>query len=92
MRIAHQTLTRPKARAVIDAGNLAPADVERLLPPALEESGEPPERVLVLTARVDVLPVLRKAGVGGEHVAAPGRRDLILAERPRVRRFMTLDT
>jgi len=91
-RIAHQTATRPKARVVVDAGKLPPEDVERLLPGALEDSGEAPERVLVLTGRVDVLPVLRKAGVGGEHVASAGRRDLILADRPRIRRFMTLDT
>ncbi len=66
--------------------------MERLLPGALDDSGEAPERVLVLTGRVDVLPVLRKAGVGGEHVASAGRRDLILADRPRIRRFITLDT
>ena len=61
--------------------------MESLLPQAIEESGEAPERVLVLTRRVDVLPVLRKAGVGGEHAATPGRRDLILAERPRIKRI-----
>jgi hypothetical protein len=91
-RIAHQTATRPKARVVIDAGELSADEVERLLPQAIETSGEPPERVLVLTRRVEALPALRKAGVGGEHVSSPGRRDLILAERPRIRRFMTLDT
>ena len=91
-RIAHQTATRPKARVVVDAGKLPPEDVERLLPGALDDSGEAPERVLVLTGRVDVLPILRKAGVGGEHVASAGRRDLILADRPRIKRFMTLDT
>jgi UDP:flavonoid glycosyltransferase YjiC (YdhE family) len=89
-RIAHQTVTRPKARLVIDAGDLSAGAVERLLPKAVESSGEPPESVLVLTRRVEVLPVLRKAGVGGEHLAAPGRRDLILAERPRIRRALTL--
>ena len=91
-RIAHQTATRPKARVVVDAAMLAPEEVERLLPGALGECGEAPERVLVLTGRVDVLPVLRKAGVGAEHVAGAGRRDLILADRPRIKRFMTLDT
>ncbi|HYH60845.1 MAG TPA: glycosyltransferase [Solirubrobacterales bacterium] len=89
-RIVHQTVTRPKARVVIDAGDLSAEEVERRLPRAVEESGEAPERVLVLTRRVDVLPVLRKAGVGGEHVAGAGRRDLILAERPRIRRVLAL--
>jgi len=91
-RIAHQTVTRPKARVAIDAGNLSAKSVQALLPHAIEDAGATPDQVLVLTSRVDVLPVLRKAGVGGEHVSAPGRRELILAERPRIRRFMTLDT
>jgi UDP:flavonoid glycosyltransferase YjiC (YdhE family) len=91
-RIAHQTVTRPKARVVIDAGTLTPEDVEQRLPAALEAAGQAPESILVLTGRVDVLPILRKAGVGGEHVATAGRRDLILAERPRVRFFKSLDT
>ncbi|MDQ2675533.1 MAG: hypothetical protein M3Y34_01885, partial [Actinomycetota bacterium] len=91
-RIAHQTATRPAARVVIEAEAMGPEEVERLLPGAVEACREPPERILVLTRRVDVLPVLRKAGVGGEHVSAPGRRELILAERPRIRRFLALDT
>ncbi|MDQ3759111.1 MAG: UDP-N-acetylglucosamine--LPS N-acetylglucosamine transferase [Actinomycetota bacterium] len=90
-RIAHQTITRPSARTVIDAQGLGPDEVSRLLPGALESSGEDPARVLVLTDRPEVLPVLRGAGVGGEHVTGPGRRDLILAERPRIRRLMRLD-
>ena len=90
-RIAHQTATRPKARVLVEAGDLGPEDVARLLPGAIKVAGEPPERVLVLASRVDVLPVLRQAGVGGEHVATPGRRDLILAERPRIRRVLALD-
>ncbi len=90
-RIAHQTVTRPKARLLVDAGDLSPEQVASLLPPAIEESGEAPERVLVLTGRVDVLPILRKEGVGGEHAARAGRRDLILAERPRIKRTVTLE-
>ncbi len=77
-RIAHQTVTRPKARVLIDAGELEP---ERgRAPPRRrrsQASGEPPERVLVLTDRVEVLPVLRKAGVGGgaRGGAGPARPD-----------------
>ena len=52
-RIAHQTVTRPKARVLIDAQGLEPADVERLLPEALARSGVEPERVLVLVDRVE---------------------------------------
>ena len=91
-RIVHQTATRPKARVVVDAGDLSAERVQALLPHAIEETGVAPGQVLVLTRRVDVLPVLRAAGVGGEHVSAAGRRDLILAERPRIKRFVTLDT
>ena len=89
-RIAHQTATRPKARVVIDAASMAPEAVARALPAALDDAGEPPERVLVLTSRVDVLPILRKTGVGGEHLAGADRRDLILAERPRIKRVLSL--
>jgi len=89
-RIAHQTITRPPARTLIDATGLDHDDVARLLPGALEASGEAPERVLVLTDAVSALPVLRQAGVGGEHVVAPGRRELILADRPRVKRVLKL--
>jgi UDP:flavonoid glycosyltransferase YjiC (YdhE family) len=91
-RIVHQTATRPKARVVIDAKDLSPERVEALLPRAIEDSGVAPGQILVLTSRVDALPLLRNAGVGGEHVSASGRRELILAERPRIRRFVTLDT
>jgi UDP:flavonoid glycosyltransferase YjiC (YdhE family) len=91
-RIVHQTATRPKARVVVDAGELSAERVEALLPRAIEDAGVAPEQVLVLTRRVDVLPVLRKTGVGAEHVSAAGRRELILTERPRIRRFVTLDT
>ena len=89
-RIAHQSVVRPKARVLIEAGDLGRDEVARLLPEAIEAAGEPPERILVLTKRVDVLPILRQAGVGGEHLRAPGRRDLILAERPRIKRVLTL--
>ena len=87
-RIVHQTATRPAARLLVDASGLSSGDVARLLPEAI--ASERPERVLVLTDRVDVLPVLRAAGVGGEHVKTPARRELILAERPRIRRVSTL--
>jgi len=89
-RIAHQTVTRPSARTLIDASGLDASEVARLLPGAIESSGERPERVLVITDQVDALPTLRQAGVGAEHLAAPRRRELILAERPRVKRVLRL--
>ncbi len=85
-RIAHQTATRPSARALIDATGSDPDEVERLLPAALESLGEEPKRVLVLTDDVASLPILRQAGVGAEHAVAANRRELILAERPGIRR------
>jgi hypothetical protein len=89
-RIVHQTVTRPRARVLIEAHGVEPAEVEQLLPAALERAGAAPERALVLTDRVDVLPALRRAGVGGEHEKSPQRRPLILAERPRIKRVLRL--
>ena len=82
--------TRPPARLLVDAQGLGPASVEKLLPQALEGEGLEPERILVLTDRVDVLPVLRNAGVGAEHLVAPARRELILADRPPIKRVIKL--
>ena len=89
-RIVHQTVTRPKARVLIEAQGLEPAEVERLLPGTLSDAGLKPEQVLVLVDRVEALPVLRKAGVGGEHLKSPARRELILAERPAIKRSIRL--
>ncbi len=88
-RIVHQTVTRPKARLLIEAGDASPEDVARQLPDAIGETD--PEKVLVVTNRVDVLPALRAAGVGGEHAAGPGRMELILAERPRIKRVVKIN-
>lgn len=90
-RIVHQTVTRPTARTLVSAEGHGPEAVARLLPGVLARTLDPPERVLVLTDRVDVLPLLRNAGVGAEHVTSPERRRLILAERPRIRRVLKLE-
>lgn len=89
-RIVHQTVTRPKARVVVDAMGAGPEEVAERLPALLKRLGEEPESVLVLTDRVDTLPVMRANGVGADHVAAAGRRELILAERPRIKRVVNL--
>jgi len=89
-RIAHQTITRPSAKTLIDATGLGRDEVASLLPAAVKASGVAPERILVLTDTVEVLPVLRHAGVGGEHVVAPGRRELILADRPAIKHALKL--
>ncbi|MEJ7875171.1 MAG: hypothetical protein WKF62_00810, partial [Solirubrobacterales bacterium] len=78
------------ARLLVDAQGLDPAGVEKELPNVLFKEAIEPGRVLVLTDRVDVLPVLRKAKVGAEHLVAPSRRDLILADRPLIRRVIKL--
>ena len=104
-RVVSQRLRRPRTRVVILALGLADrhdAEVEA----AIAEASEPPERILVVTDRLNFAPLLR-AGVGFEHVPAEGERQpqlpgvpyeefrerrvaLIQARRPRPRRVLTL--
>src|SRR5581483_370632 len=66
LRIVRQTLTRPRTRAVVlDFGHADGAAAER----ALAALGERPERVLVVTDRLDFRALLA-AGVGFEHIPA----------------------
>lgn len=105
-RIGRQILTRPRVRVVVIALGLDGAGFERELGAALDELGERPERVLVITDRLDFGPLLA-AGVGFEHVPAAASRQaglagapadaflrervgLILAHRPRPRRVISL--
>ena len=106
LRVARQAASRPRTRlelAGVGLGERHQAELER----ALAGSGEQPERVLVVTDRLDFAPLLR-AGVGFEHVPAEGepqprltggpyaefrarRLELIRARRPRGRRVVELD-
>lgn len=105
-RLGRQVLTRPRMRAVVIALGLEGEELARELSAALARIGERPERVLVVTDRLDFDPLLA-AGVGFEHVPAPGERQvevagvsygeflrrrlrLILAGRPRPRRVAAL--
>ena len=105
-RVVSQRLRRPRTRVVVLALGLDAADHEAQTSRALAEAGEPPERVLVVTDRLDFSRLLR-AGVGFEHVPAAGERqaelaadayegfrarriELILARRPRPRRVIAL--
>jgi hypothetical protein len=91
---------------VILALGLDPEDHAGAVERAIAEAGEAPERILVLTDRLDFAPLLA-AGVGFEHVPGAGERQaelsgepyerfrearvgLIRAHRPRPRRVLEL--
>lgn len=80
-RIAGQAFTRPAARVHVLALGLPAERHERELERALEALDERPERVLVITDRLELAPLLR-AGVGIEHVPAAGSRQAELARVP----------
>lgn len=105
-RITRQALTRPAARVHVLALGLPAERHERELERTLQALDERPERVLVITDRLDLAPLLR-AGVGIEHVPDAGSRQaelagvpyerfreerlrLIRARRPRPRRVVEL--
>jgi len=105
-RVATQAARRPRIRVVVLALGLAAEEFERRAKAALAEAGEPPERVLVVTDRLEFRALLR-AGAGFEHVPAAGERqpelaggsyedfrrtrlELIRARRPRPRRVVEL--
>lgn len=105
-RVASQRLRRPRTRVIVLACGVPEGEYEGEVRRALAEAGEPPERVLVITDRLDFTPLLA-AGVGFEHVPADGERqpelaadgysrfrdrriDLIRARRPRPSRVIEL--
>jgi UDP:flavonoid glycosyltransferase YjiC (YdhE family) len=106
-RVVTQRLRRPRTRVVVLALGLDPGRHRTEVEAALAGAGEPPERVLVLTDRLDFGALLR-AGAGFEHVPAAGERQpelagvpypefrdrrvaLIRARRPRPRRVIELE-
>jgi UDP:flavonoid glycosyltransferase YjiC (YdhE family) len=105
-RVASQRLRRPRTRVLVIALGLDPERREQELERAIADSGEDPDRVLVITDRLDFGSLLQ-AGVGFEHVPAEGERqaelksgsyaefrdrrlELIRARRPRPRRVVDL--
>ena len=105
-RVVSQRLRRPRTRVLVLALGLDPDRHERELERAIAGSGEAPERLLVVTDRLDFGSLLR-AGVGFEQVPAEGERqaelagapyaefrdrrvELIRARRPRPRRVVDL--
>lgn len=68
-------------RAVVLALGLGEGELERRLPVVLEAIPYRPAQVLVITDELDFAPLLA-AGVGFEHVPAPGERQAELAGVP----------
>lgn len=105
-RVTSQRLKRPRMRVLVLALGIDPDRHQRELERAIAEAGEQPERILVVTDRLDFGPLLR-AGVGFEHIPArsdrqaelanvayedfrAGRLELIRRRRPRPRRVIEL--
>ena len=79
VRLTKQQLTKPRARALIVAIGVDPADVVVAVKNALAETGERPERTLVVTDALTALAELRALGVGVEHIPARDSRQAELA-------------
>jgi UDP:flavonoid glycosyltransferase YjiC (YdhE family) len=105
-RVASQVARRPRTRVVVLALGLSAEEFQSRVAAALADAGEPPDRILVVTDRLEFRGLLR-AGAGFEHLPAPGERqpelaggsyedfkrarlELILARRPRPRRVVDL--
>lgn len=105
LRLGRQILTRPRTRTIVLALGVG-EELGDELAKLLADTGERPERVLVVTDGLDFKPLLA-AGVGFEHVPGPGERqpelagdgyedfrlgrvELILSGRPRPRRVLAL--
>jgi len=79
VRLTRQQLTQPRLRTVVAAIGLPDERVADAVREALAETGEQPERVLVITDSLGALFSLRALGVGVEHVPARGERQAELA-------------
>jgi UDP:flavonoid glycosyltransferase YjiC (YdhE family) len=80
-RLTRQQLTQPRPRTWIVAIGIE-GDVAAAVGSALDEAGERPERVLVVTDAVGSLAQLRALRVGIEHVPGRGSRQAELAGIP----------
>lgn len=77
--IVKQTIERPAPRTLVVALDVAPGAMAQTLADALQRTPDPPERVLVVTDSLE-LAVLRRAGVGAEHVPARGEPQASMGE------------
>jgi hypothetical protein len=82
VRLTKQQLTKPRARALVLAIGIDEADVVSAVEQALAETGERPERTLVVTDALTALSELRRLGVGVEHIPATDSRQAELAGIP----------
>jgi UDP:flavonoid glycosyltransferase YjiC (YdhE family) len=76
-----QTLTRPQPRTVVLALGAPGHELGHVVADALARTPDPPERVLVVTDSLEFGP-LHAAGVGFEHIPAPGEPEPELAGVP----------
>jgi hypothetical protein len=77
--LGKQMIVSPKPpRTVVLCLGVEGAELERAIGEALARTHDPPERVLVITDSLDFGP-MRRAGVGFEHVPAPGEAQPRLA-------------
>jgi hypothetical protein len=77
-RLGKQQLTKPTARAFVLAFEVD-GDVASAVTRGLEQTGERPERVLVVTDALQAMGDIRALGCGVEHVPARGSREAELA-------------
>jgi len=77
-RLGSQSVSLPRLRTLVVALGVEGEELERGVGAALEQTPDPPERVLVVTDSLAIGSV-RRAGVAVEHVPAPGERQVTLA-------------
>ena len=105
-RLGRQVVSMPRPRTLVLALGVEGEALGRGVNAALEETPDPPERVLVVTDSLTIAP-LRRAGLAVEHVPAAGERQpalaggdyaaflrrrlgLVLAQRPRLDRALAV--
>jgi hypothetical protein len=106
VRLGGQSISIPRSRTLVLALGARGEELVRGVEASLVETGDPPDRVLVVTDSLE-LGALRRMGVGVEYVPAEGERQpelaggdygsflrrrlgTILAHRPRLRRAMAV--
>ena len=78
-RLTRQQVSKPRARALVFAVGIDPAEVAEAVRAAASEAGERPERTLVVTDALGALGELRALGVGVEHIPAASSRQAQLS-------------